>query len=383
MLSQSKNNLSLGCGKGMESRNISITKFQLFFLLIQSQIGIGLLSLPNVVQASAKGDGWLSTLVAGGFIQLILIMYWLLLKRFPNTSYPQITKRILGSYLGKLVNLIIYIYFILTCSLSTLLFVKIINNWLLPLTPSWILGFMIIASSIYLAISDLRIIARFYVLTSLLIIFLILTSLLTFTLPKDFQFILPIGETGMKNILLGSNNSLYSMIGFEQLLLIYPFVLQRERGVLKTVSYANVFTTCFYTYFTFICLINFSPKQIQQIREPVIYLFRGLSYDMIERLDLIILSIWTVSMTTTVIIYLFLASKTINQSKKSHAKIVFINGLLVFLITLFPYEENMIKQMNKYLSYLTYGVIIFLPFVLLCLSLLLGKKEIKRVEEQS
>ena len=49
----------------MTKKDQSITKFQLFFILIQSQIGVGLLSLPNAVQKTAKGDGWISTLLAG------------------------------------------------------------------------------------------------------------------------------------------------------------------------------------------------------------------------------------------------------------------------------------------------------------------------------
>jgi hypothetical protein len=40
------------------TENLSITKFQLVFVLIQTQIGVGLISLPNVVQKSADGDGW-------------------------------------------------------------------------------------------------------------------------------------------------------------------------------------------------------------------------------------------------------------------------------------------------------------------------------------
>ncbi|WP_417897922.1 GerAB/ArcD/ProY family transporter [Bacillus haimaensis] len=358
----------------MKNNSISITKFQLIFFLVQSQLGIGLLSLPNVVQSSAKGDGWISSLLAGLVVQLILIIYWLLLKRFPNEMYTDITKKILGRFLGKLLNAIIYLYFILTGSLALVLFIKITNLWLLPLTPSWILSLLIIGACIYLTMSDLRIIARFFVLASFLIILLVFLSFLTFSLPKDFTFILPIGSSGVKNILQGSNKSLISMLGFEALLLIYPFVINKRKGILKTISIANLFITFLYTFFIFLCLIIFNPNQLFLIKEPSLYIFRALSFTMMDRLDLIFLSIWIVPMTTSVIAYLFLAAKSISK-KESYKKNVVISGSIIWLFSLIPLNENSIGLFSQYISYLSYFIVIGLPVILLCLSIIFNKTE--------
>ena len=364
--------------KGVEeviTKKISITKFQLFFVLIQSQIGIGLLSLPNVVQESAKGDGWLSIILAGLVVQFLLIIYWFLLKRFPNDEFTQLTQKILGRSLGKIVNIIMYFYFIMTGSISTILMVKLINLQLLSLTPRWIISFLILSASIYLTISNLRIIARFFVLASSLIILLLIISLFTLLLPKEIQFILPVGSSGIKNILIGSNSAFFSMVGFEGILFLYAFIIHNNKGVLKTISMANIFVTGFYTFLVFICLISFSPDQLNLIREPVTYLFRGLSFKMIERLDYIFLSIWIVSMTTSIIAYLFLASKSISDEKKSYKKSVVINGILIFLISLIPHTDEITTLFSKYVSYLSYAVIFVIPVLLLILSILFKKHE--------
>lgn len=358
----------------MMNNSISISKSQLFFFLVQSQLGIGLLSLPNTVQSSAKGDGWISVLLAGVFVQFILLIYWLLLKRFPNEMYTDITKKILGRFLGKLCNAIIYLYFILTGSLALVLFIKVINLWLLPLTPSWILSLLIIVSCIYLTLNDLRIIARFFVLASFLIFLLVFLSFLTFSLSKDFTFILPIGNSGVKNILQGSDKSLISMLGFEGLLLIFPFIMNKGKGVFKTISVANIFITILYTYFVFLCLISFNPVQLQMIREPSIYLFRSLSYTMIDRVDLIFLSIWIVPMTTSVIAYLFLAAKSFGK-KKFYKRNVIISGIIIWSLSLVPLNEKMMNLFSKYVSYLSYFIVIGLPVILLCLSIVFKKTE--------
>ncbi|MBU0906428.1 MAG: spore germination protein [Firmicutes bacterium] len=360
----------------MISEKLSITKFQLFFLLIQSQIGIGLLSLPNIVQKSAKSDGWISIILAGVVIQFLMVVYYLLLKRYPDDLLSNITEKILGFLLGKVVNFIIYIYFILTGSLSLILMVKIINLYLLPVTPGWVISLLVICACVYLTTSDLRIIARFFVLVSTLIILLLFTNIvLAFYIPKEIQYILPIGSAGTKNILIGSNSALLAMLGFEGLLFMFPYVIHNTKGLLKTTSFANLFVTSFYTFITFLCLIKFSPEQLQQIREPVLYLFRGLAYKMFDRIDLIFLSIWIVPMTTSIIMYLFLASKSISGQKMSYKKTVLVNGVLIFLISLIPHTDEITNLMNKYVSYFSYAVIMVLPVFLLILSFIFKRHE--------
>ncbi|MFP3803160.1 GerAB/ArcD/ProY family transporter, partial [Paraburkholderia sp. SIMBA_027] len=80
----------------------------------------------------------------------------------------------------------------------------------------------------------------FFVLATFWILVLIGITLLSIWLPKEIQFILPVGSAGVKNILLGSNNALLAMLGFEALLFLFPFVIGKSKGMLKTVSYANL-----------------------------------------------------------------------------------------------------------------------------------------------
>lgn len=85
-------------GHGKRNDEKPDNKISVIFLLIQSQIGV-VLSLPHAVQESAKGDGWISTLIAGLAVQVMLIVYWQLLKRFPTLMYTEITKKLVGRFL--------------------------------------------------------------------------------------------------------------------------------------------------------------------------------------------------------------------------------------------------------------------------------------------
>jgi hypothetical protein len=165
------------------------------------------------------------------------------------------------------------------------------------------------------------------------------------------------------------------MLGFEGLLFFFPFVIENKKGVLKTISMANLFLTLFYTYFIFITLITFSTEQLAQMREPILILLRGISYKMVDRVDLIFLSIWIVPMTTSIISYLYFASRSMNAKKKHYPKFVLLNGFILFLITLIPNDDAFITLFNKYVSYLSYVVVFLIPTLLLILSFLLKKHE--------
>ncbi|MDQ0202286.1 GerAB/ArcD/ProY family transporter [Neobacillus ginsengisoli] len=355
--------------------NKKISKFQLYFLLIQCQIGIGVLSLPSVTQKTAKGDAWLSTIIAGIGIEVILVIYWLLLRRFPTSILTEVTEKILGKMVGRILNGFIYIYFVLVGSYALILCIRLTNRWILPLTPPWILALFIIIASLYLTIDDIRIVARFFTFASFLYIALIVISLFNFSHELDIHYVIPVGQSGLKNIMLGSNESLISMLGFEILLVIYPNIQNKEKGYLKTISFANLSVTTLYTYFVFINLISFSPRVIKQIKEPVLYMFRGLSSEIIDRLDLVFVTVWIVPMTTSVMAYLFMASKSLSKQKNSYSKIVVVNSLLIYAISLIPFDDEKLNQFSKFIQYLSYGLVFGAPLLLLLLSYMFKKQE--------
>ncbi|WP_163100320.1 GerAB/ArcD/ProY family transporter [Peribacillus alkalitolerans] len=355
--------------------NKSISKLQLFFLLVQTQIGIGLLSLPSVIQKTADGDAWISTILAGIGIEIMLVIYWLLLKRFPKYILPEITVKITGKFLGRMLNIFYYIYFLSTAGFVVIIVVRLIKLWLLPGTPTWVISLLLIVASVYLAIDDLKIIARFFTLATSLLILLILLSFLNFTQELDIRYVLPIGKSGIKNIILGSNDAIISMLGIEMLLFSFPFILNKKKGVFKTFTFASLCVTTLYTYSTFVTLLSFSPEILKNIREPILFIFRGLAFKVIDRLDLVFVSIWIVPMTTSIVAYLFMASKSISKHKKTYRKMVIVNSIVIFLISLIPINEKLVNQFSKMIMYGAYCFVFILPTVLLLFAYILRKKE--------
>lgn len=361
--------------ESLMAKTNSLTNRQIFFLMTQTQIGFGILSLPNTLQATSKGDGWISVLMAGVMIQLVLIMLWLLLKRFPRLTYPEITQFVLGKQVGKFVNLIIYIYFIWAATFVLLQFTSIIEEHLLISTPYWVIGLLIILTCTYAAISDIRIIARFFGVISIVFLFLFGISFFSFLLPMELHHILPFGSSGLKNITLGSRDSMLTLLGFEVILFLYPLAEKKGTDFLKVISWANVFVTGLTAYFVLLCILIFSEAFLEEIKYPVIYFLRPLHFQMIDRIDLLFISIWIVPLAASIIIFIYLASKSLRLFTDNQMKRVLMNSLAVFLLFIAAPKDPESKQLyTTWIEYMSYLVLVAIPLLLLLCSRFLHKQ---------
>jgi spore germination protein (amino acid permease) len=357
------------------SQTGSLTSWQIFFLMIQTQVGFGILRLPNILQNTSKGDGWLSVLVAGVFLQLFLLIIWLLLRRFPDLIYSEITTFLLGKHVGSLVNIITYVYFMVTASFVLLQFTSIIKEHLLVTTPYWVIGMLMMLTCTYLAIGDIRIIARFFGIISILFLILMGLSFFSFLLPVDLHHILPLGKSGVKDVIRGSKDCLLAILGFEVILFLYPLSSKKGTKFLRTITWANIFVTGLTTYFVILCIMVFSEPSLQHIKYPVIYFLRPLHFQMVDRLDLLFVSIWIVPLAASIVIYLYLGSKSLCFFKGKSSKLVLMNSTWVFILFTIVKKDPESQQLySSYVEYLSYTVVFAIPCMLLLFSYLLKKR---------
>ncbi|WP_198023316.1 GerAB/ArcD/ProY family transporter [Virgibacillus sp. SK37] len=346
-----------------------LTWWAAFSILVQVQIGIGILSLPRNVHQIAKGDGWISVLLAGLTIQLLVTIIWLLATRFKAQTLYEFAPKLVGKYLGSLINLAYSVYFLSMVFLTTLLFTDILKRWVLFKTPHLVIYVLVLGVTYYLAKDNMKVIARFYTFTSAFVIVLILI-LVPAIVYFDIRFVLPVGQAGMMNILKGIEEVTNSMLGFELLLVLFPFIDERFRRYSIVVA-ANAFVTILYTLIVFITITVFSPAEIKLIPEPVLYMLKSFKFDLVERIDLLFISVWFVSIVTTLVMYLYVASLGVTTifKRKSHAPMV--GWCVLLIITVLFFSDKDIYGIVNYvrvISNASYLFIFVLPLLLLFLS---------------
>ncbi|PGL71124.1 hypothetical protein CN925_09740 [Bacillus sp. AFS055030] len=355
---------------------LSITQFT--FVIIQSQIGVGLLSLPYIVHKHAGHDGWISVLVAGIGVFLLLLIMWLLGKRYPKDTIYDYSTKIVGKYIGIVISYLYILFFFLVSIYVVTLTISTLKKWILTFTPPYVLVIFIVGTGVYLAKENLKVIGRFFTFVCILILFLIFFEFCSFN-NVNYRYLFPIGQVGVKNILLGAHDALISMMGFEFMLVLFPYIKGKPTKILKAGTISISFVTILYTFFLVTSYMSFSKAEIEIVPEPILYLLKSLSYEVIERLDLVFLSIWVVPILTSLVTYLYLTSFGISKLLKfrNHSKTTIFTGLAVAICCiLVPQTEEFIMKFGTFLSFTSYFFIFVLPLILLIVSVIRKKKEL-------
>ncbi|MCL6572460.1 MAG: spore germination protein [Bacillus sp. (in: Bacteria)] len=352
-----------------------ITQGQFMFVVIQSQVGVGILSLPNKVQAISKGGGWISVLIAGLAIQVIILILWALCKQFPSDTIYSFLPKITGKFLGNLLCFAYISYFLLTAGTVLAKFADVVERWVLQGTPRWALLILTLLTCMYLAIENLRVIARLFVISSLTIIVMVVLSLMAYV-NVNFSYIFPITEAGWGKIVKGANEALFPLIGYEIILVSYPFVEGKSGGKLKAASLGNMVITLFYAFEVFTCLIIFSPAVMSVIMEPVLYMLKGSSFQLIQRIDLIFLSIWVFVVSTSMVSWIYMATVGLGRffHRGEHKKAVPYAMFILFILAMMAQDPKISDFYDRMLRISHYTLVVGLPLILLCITYLIRKR---------
>ena len=349
----------------MKNSSKKISPTQLFFILIQSQIGVGILSLPYTMAKSAKIDGWISIIVGGIAVQIFILVYFVIMSKFPEKKVREIVEVLFGKVVRKIFEIGLILYSIIVGVLILGLFTRMLDRWVLPETPNWIISLLMVVCTFFLAKEEIRVLARFYVIVSF-ILFIFLGLILFSLKDANIFYIMPIASSGWKDIIGGARNAVIAMFGIELIMFLSAMTTGAERKKFKYITASNIIVTSFYTLSTLACYLFFSPQDILMIPEPLLYLIKAFSFNIVERTDLLFLSLWIYSVFTSFTAYVFWGIdclKDVFRSKKS-SRITFILLAIIFIFAQLPFKtEESTALFSKYASYA--GVIIVtIPFIL-------------------
>ncbi|MFC5649543.1 endospore germination permease [Paenibacillus solisilvae] len=352
-----------------------MSRFQLFAFILQTQIGIGVLAFPYELHKASGVDGWISILMAGGVIQLLLLAYIALCRRFPNRNLFEFAPLLLGKVFGNLVTILYIVHFALTSCIILLLELVLVQLWVLPFSNPWPIIVVNGIILIYFAKENIRIIARYHTLITFIIVLML--ALLFFGLDNfDYRYLLPIGQHGWQALITGMKSSIISFLGFELLLVVNSDVKAGGKSLIAPMLWANGAAASFYLLVVLACSLNFGPEAISQVPQPVPFYLNGISLPFLERLDLLFLSMWLVKVTATLTSYVYATGKGLSClfHRKEHRKAVYYVAPLVCLSGIFWRSESGIEYLAKVIEMESY-VMLGLPVALLLLSWLTGKKE--------
>lgn len=352
-----------------------ITYVQFILLVFGVQTGIGMISLPRVLEEKAGTSGWISLIISGFLSLMISILMVKLREKDPSCSFNQYLTHNFGRVIGTLFSLFFTLYFLgsgYVVFLRTMLFVQ---SYILQDSSLAILIVLFLIPTFQFVSGGIQMIGKYIEIIFPIIIFF--SVMLLFTLQNsNIHFILPLIKDGWLPIFKAIPSTATSFLGIEIIFVLYPYLDEKEKAI-KGVLIANGMITALYTYVCMICFVVYSPDEIRLIFDPVLDILSVIEFQYVERLDFILFSLFLMVISKTWITYIWIGVTNLAEMfQQKRIEYLFIGLSVVFILWTYLSIPTF-KQNDLYMQQLSiYGSVGLLVIVVLIWLRSLGNKVI-------
>ncbi|WP_186579320.1 GerAB/ArcD/ProY family transporter [Aquibacillus kalidii] len=352
--------------------NLQIRAFYLFFIIVNIQTGLGILGAPRHIFQEAKQDGWMSVLICGVLMHLVVFAMLFILKKYESADLLGIQVDIFGTWIGKLLGTLYLVYIFATLLSSLINYIQIVQVFIYPQMPSWMLGSLLVILIVYTVSGGVR------TAVGIAFVFFFLSFWLFFFLYKTVGYMeltsfRPILEASPRDLLLGSYQAGYSFIGIEILFFLYPFIEDKKKVALP--AHLGVAMTTFLVLVVMIISIGyFSPTALEHMLWPVLTLFKVVEYPIIERFDLIVVTQWAMVIFPNFILFSWIITYGMKRlyGFTQRKTLLVVASLLLIGIT-FIKKQLLISTLLGSVSSAGFWIAFIYPLLLLPLVLIKKK----------
>ncbi|MGG1251776.1 GerAB/ArcD/ProY family transporter [Brevibacillus agri] len=343
-------------------------------LVINTMVGVNLLSLAHY--ASKMGYNlWWSPILMGLIVTLTIFPMIALCRRYPEDTLFRIHEKLLGKWLGRGINVVVIVYAILNASTANegyvrLLQTSMLNNQTITVP---LLGLTLVM--FYITNGGIKLVARFCLLA------LFFTGWMLLLLQYGFQeggitHIFPLFNTDLASVLDALNQSFGSMLGYEVLLIYYPFIVEKKKA-LKHMLIGVWSVVLFYVLVLITSVAYFSEWQMANLVYPILNLFKAVELSFMERIENLGIGLWVFLILSTSTTYLWMARTGIeDMARKQRLWHLLLPTAISYYMIRGPLAVEDQRFIYDYVTvYLGYGLILWPIFLLLLHALRSGRGE--------
>ncbi|WP_424769199.1 GerAB/ArcD/ProY family transporter [Paenibacillus sp. sgz302251] len=340
-----------------------VSPFLVFFLIAGSQIGIGITKFQKDIAEGAGYDAWVAVILSGISIQIILWMIYRMLKMMNNEVF-YINQFCFGKWLGGAVNVIVIAYVLLQAVLILRSYIEVVQVWMFPLIKTWQISTIFLVLLYYIVTGGFRVIVGicFWCLS---LPFLFLFPLVFFPLEfAQLNNLLPLFNHSFIEMVRSSKSMLFQFLGFEYLLLYYPFIKNGGKSQ-KWAHFGVLFSTCLYLIITIITFLFYSEPHLKHHIWPTLSMLKIVELPFIERFEYIVVSLCCLTVLPNISISLWAACRSLKKLAKIKQRV----SLIIILILMFAAcqllkDHNAIQQSQKLFSYFAlYFIYLYIPII--------------------
>ncbi|MCD5324838.1 MULTISPECIES: GerAB/ArcD/ProY family transporter [Pontibacillus] len=354
---------------------IQIQAFYLIFLIHTTQVGTGIMGISTHIYAEAKQDAWISVIIAGVWVSISVFCMSKILNQYQSADLPGIQVDIFGKWIGKILGTLLALYFFSLLISVLLNYIEVVQVFLFPTIPTWLMCLFLLSLVVYAVLGGVR------VIVGVSFLFFIGTFWLVIVLYKpvslmEWNHFFPIMTTPYSDILQGTFKATYSLVGFETLMFIYPYI-QNKQQAHRSVQIGVWSTTLLTLAVVAVTVGYFSGPQLERLIWPTLSMFKIIQFSFLERFDIIAVGIWMIVILPNMITVMWLCTYTFKRIyglKQKH--VLYVSAVLLFFGTILFQDRLQINYFTDKLA--TVGFYIAFVYPLVLLPIVLGKNYIRR-----
>lgn len=345
-----------------------LTSRQLLVVIISVIVGVQIFTMPRALAETAGRDGWLSLILGGAWATGTTTAAAFLAGLFPRQAPHVWWSRLVGKGGSLLLSVLACLFYLLVTGVVLRLFTDIIRVYLLPRTPSEVIMITFLLCVAYVVSHGVSPLTR---VTQIFFLFGILPAVLLmviFQREVDVGELLPVLADGLTPVVQGVLPA-YGIFGGWSIVVFLLQFMDNPREAVKATALGIGLVLLLYLAVFVVTLAAFGPVETQYMLFPVVSLIREMEGigGFIEKLDLIFVSAWILSVFVTVSFIYYVALLAIAQPLGCRDLPSFVCcGLpAVYLVALLPEGYMAAEKMSTWLSYGSFAFSLLVPLLLL------------------
>lgn len=321
--------------------NGKISEKQLVFLMVWTIVATGILYLPITIGMHVTKDAWMIplTFTASIFIALLATSIG---SKYPDKTIIQYAPTIMGKLAGKVIGLVLILWFIIVCSIALREFGDFMDISL-PRTHMIIPMGILVLLACYAVRSGLEVIGRVseilfpFVFISIFIVVMLVTG------EMKLERLLPVLEEGILPVLRGSMTPISFGGEIITILMLIPF-LNRPGAARKSSVFAILIVASIGMQIETITTAVFGDVR-SRLLFPYFHLIRMIDIgDLLQRLDIVfvVVIILGIFVKITVLLYCSVLSAAQWANMHTYRPIVFPMGVIISAFSL-VFFDNIIE----------------------------------------
>ena len=352
-----------------------VSPFYVFFIVHSMQTGVGVLSFQRVLAKSAGTDGWISILLAGLIVHILIWIIYKILSIVPGDIISA-NNHAFGKWIGNFFSLLFILYFLIIGMDMIISYINVIHVWMFAEVASWAFTVVLLLLIYYINTGGFRTITGVAFLSVILTywIFFVLFYAMKYS---EFTNLLPIFDHNLLDILKGTRSTSLTFLGFEMILMFYPFI--KDAKTSQKYAHGGALSTTLLTVFIYlVSLIFYSQKQLEMTIWPTLTLTSIVELPFIQRFEYIEISWWALFIIPNMTIYLWAASRGIKRIFNVQQKYpLWAMSIIILLTNIFVFDQDSLYILNKIIN--PYAVLFLGLYLPLLLAIIYIKKRRKRL----